>query len=161
MKKSALMLGGLLLAVTGSAAFAQAPSPAPPAMTPSPAAPSAAPAAGADETGNPFTVANIDPLKPFGDITIEEATSPDQLAAFEQKLTEAQVTELDQRCNVIKDATEFAAEPRAFCDMWAIVRAGEMGDPAAAAITTPAPGGGATQLQPPAAGGATPAPAAP
>lgn len=158
MKRSALMLGGLLLALTGSAAFAQAPSPAPPAMTP---AASAAPAAGADESGNPFTVANIDPLKPFGEITIEEATSPDQLAAFEQKLTEAQVTELDQRCTVIKDATEFAAEPRAFCDMWAIVRADEMGDPAAAAITTPAPGGGVTQVQPPAGGAATPAPAAP
>jgi hypothetical protein len=155
MKMQSAKLAGLLLACTSTIAMAQAPAPAP---APSPMAP-AAPAAGADEAGNPFTVANIDPLKPFGDLTVDTATNPDALAAWELTLSETQVTELDQRCDVITEASDFPPEPKAFCDMWLTVRADEMGDPAAAAVPTPAPGGGAAVTQTPPPG--TPAAPAP
>lgn len=141
MKTSAFALGGLLFTATSTLALAQV-------QTPPPGGPASIEA----PVENPFNVANIDQSKPFGEINVEIATNPDALAAWEQTLSEAQITELDQRCDVISTAPEFAAEPRAFCDMWAIVRAGEMGNPAAAAVTEQGPGPGVTQ---------TPAPAAP
>ena len=154
MKTSALVLGGLLLATTGSMVLAQAP-PAP--ITP---VPGDVPAANGDAPeANPFSLANIDPLSPFGQLDVEMSTSPDALAAWELTLSEEQVTELDQRCDVISQATEFPPEPRAFCDTWLIVRAGEMGDPAAAPVTIPGPGAGITQVPP--EGAAPMAPAAP
>jgi hypothetical protein len=151
MRLSTLALGGLLLATTGSMAFAQAPQPAPAAPI------SPVPGAAVDEA-NPFTLANIDPAVPFGQIDVEAATNPDTLAAWEKTLSEDQITELDQRCDVIGQAADFPAEPRAFCDMWLTVRADEMGDPALAPLTIPEPGPGVVQQPAPAAPGAPAAP---
>jgi hypothetical protein len=168
MRLSSLALGGLLLAATGSIALAQAPM-APSKMPPPVAAPAGAAPAGAAPAGaaspamgnvvpgklgdaaadNPFAVAGIDPASPFGEIDVDLSTNPDELAVWQKTLTKAQVTELDQRCDVITTASNLAPEPLAFCDMWLTVRSGEEGDPAAAALTVPAPGGGFTQLPAP------------
>jgi hypothetical protein len=158
MKKTALLLGGIILTTATSVALAQAPEPAPPSpINPPPAGNAAVPAIGDAPEQNPYTVANIDRAAPFGEINVEMATNPDTLAAWQKTLSDDQATELDQRCEVITAATDFPAEPRAFCDMWLIVRAGEMGDPAAAPLQEAAPGGGVTQVQPPGAGGLAPA----
>ncbi|MCC6983829.1 MAG: hypothetical protein IT535_11210 [Bauldia sp.] len=150
MRLSTLALGGLLLATMGPMALAQAPQPAPPSPI-SPLPGEAPPALGDAPEENPFTLANIDPTLPFGQIDVEAATNPDALAAWEETLSEGQITELDQRCEVISQATDFPAEPRAFCDMWLTVRADEMGDPALAPVTIPEPGPGVVQQPAPGA----------
>lgn len=76
---------------------------------------------------NPFSVANIDPLQPFGTVDVTMAgADAESMRTWAASLGPDLKTEISQRCDVISsNSSTFPADAVGFCSTWSTARASE------------------------------------
>lgn len=116
---NARLLAAAVLALSSGSALAQ--------VVEKPVIGGAGEAAGVIKS-NPFSVANIDPLQPFGavDVTMAGANA-ESMRTWAASLQPDLKTEISQRCDVIStNFSTFPADAVGFCSTWSTVQGSEI-----------------------------------